>query len=1623
MNIDLRDKTKTAWFMDSSATSNDGFSDPENVSDDGSDISNSNSNKTISETTNSSTTDSSKSADVSTDSSTQDSSYIPPVYIMDNIRYDGYYHFKIYPPGTEVNEWFNAPKDKTVLPLEIGWGLFTDQPESEHNAWIKGVQRFQKTIRVKTTYDSIHKYINDIKLKFELDDAKFPESKSLIMPQISSVLKLLEEMKINDPSKCNDEYLANLHKLGIMELPTLKNQFKYAWLSTKFNLNNSLDKQIYSAKEVLGSYIIPVLDLGDQMCKTFFTSIDAVYEEIRRVCAEAIEIWNQVVKAFNTSIEAVQSGYNATISGIKKASKATAKGLTDAASAVAQASSYVIKKRRMLWRKFMNVCKKLCKRFGDWIINYLYIGLAAKAIGDVFKKLFTFHSKDTKSWRPFFNKLKLLLSKGFNQFNSAVIPAFKKMLKPLVVALAGYLGALSASLCADKAKKELDQKRVLEINDSSTSTLEDYNKKLKENNITNIEASKSVIIRKASNLEDGLSMSFNQEKTISEMKASLKEQPSELSKTSISPFLSLINSNNADDSSSFDTSSVNLLDSSFPCKVSMCDDYKPTDTSIIDYNKNAYLEPETYIIELDKELSYDFKKDLSNFKVGDKIGDLINCPIKAIRDSSIVEIGQNYLICDYVKADNFNDLEETDENKIGSFTTDYMNNILSSLNDTKQIDDITNNFKKQYNIENFIINYISYFRYADLASYTRKYSKSNINDLSANEFIKIYEDKADKFFKTFQNKIKKIAGKDNVYSKANSGKIITLKNEIDECKSNFINNILKLYKLNPGNIKFCSKGRIADYSLYDMYITYLNDIDYDENNPYVVKLVSLLNEFIGKRQRIEINVNNVDSLIISFNELCDKTIKKYWTIEKSSYFKELKSLYVSDKETFISTSIYDNVLNYLKKLTNCSITKEYTISIDNTGDINKILEEQSKKSEDSSYDKEQFVLLNDLKKIACRFTSILEIERSMSSYEYVNSAEIISALSIENASEYYEGKEYTQDELGLFGLENILADYLKTLREETEYESKKLSELAKSCIDEYDNINNDDAFNDFREVAWPTPSIVYRNNKKCDFYYLTSNNVQPSKDDLKNVENEIAGDINKDVPENSYYDPSSSTDMTSLKYWLRYMCVATAIHCLMPGYWSTGLIVKGIPIMLPVIYIPACVIKTKRVILVIGFGVCGISISPMLLFCNVSGIKMSLLPVVNSKIESFIDSIKEMLNNPVKKISEYCEDAINSLDLQIKAEHKKIADINFQISEIGRMPKPTFGIYKLHLALGEDATFKRMYFSNDRFNSYDSISDFNENWSQSDIVTANDIDISSSIEKSIEEMSKIEFNLYSEEDKRYEQYQLQKSMETAPARSNGGGSSSNNNDYSSGDDEESMMNPNYVPTGKHYKLRAVKRGGGYGAGGYGPSVTTASGQTLIFDDKFKLFTRFARSWEGGFAFIPGDTGGPTWSGITWNTWCGWHKKHNVHNRYNTWQEFKDGGITDQEWINIIGGDFWNASNIDKIDDAYIAAICGRNRMHSGRAKTVLLLNTSYGDSKSMIKVSMSAINTINNMSHQEIVNLYRKLYNNYYYFLEHAKGGFAKYPGWKRMLEDGLSVYGRLGLNTAPIKYIKLGQV
>ena len=61
---------------------------------------------------------------------------------------------------------------------------------------------------------------------------------------------------------------------------------------------------------------------------------------------------------------------------------------------------------------------------------------------------------------------------------------------------------------------------------------------------------------------------------------------------------------------------------------------------------------------------------------------------------------------------------------------------------------------------------------------------------------------------------------------ARAGKILSLKKDVDEFKNKHLRKILKYYNDNPGSIKFCSKGRIEDFLLYDLYSEYM---DTDEN--------------------------------------------------------------------------------------------------------------------------------------------------------------------------------------------------------------------------------------------------------------------------------------------------------------------------------------------------------------------------------------------------------------------------------------------------------------------------------------------------------------------------------------------------------------------------------------------------------------------------------------------------------------------------------------------------------------------------------------------------------------------------------------------------------------------------
>ena len=61
------------------------------------------------------------------------------VFIIDNKREDGYYHYRRYAPGTELDKNGNL-KNKSDYIIGRGWSLCSKQDDENRESWIKGLK-------------------------------------------------------------------------------------------------------------------------------------------------------------------------------------------------------------------------------------------------------------------------------------------------------------------------------------------------------------------------------------------------------------------------------------------------------------------------------------------------------------------------------------------------------------------------------------------------------------------------------------------------------------------------------------------------------------------------------------------------------------------------------------------------------------------------------------------------------------------------------------------------------------------------------------------------------------------------------------------------------------------------------------------------------------------------------------------------------------------------------------------------------------------------------------------------------------------------------------------------------------------------------------------------------------------------------------------------------------------------------------------------------------------------------------------------------------------------------------------------------------------------------------------
>ena len=199
---------------------------------------------------------------------------------------------------------------------------------------------------------------------------------------------------------------------------------------------------------------------------------------------------------------------------------------------------------------------------------------------------------------------------------------------------------------------------------------------------------------------------------------------------------------------------------------------------------------------------------------------------------------------------------------------------------------------------------------------------------------------------------------------------------------------------------------------------------------------------------------------------------------------------------------------------------------------------------------------------------------------------------------------------------------------------------------------------DLKEVQWPQGSIIYKNNEPYMYYKFNNvnNDLEVTYD---NADEDFSGTTNVEIG--------------NIKYWKKYCSLATLLSL---PYLSTGLILIGAPIPLPIIYIPIVVINTKGLIMVIGLGICGIAIYPMTLFVNTSSEYATIIIATMMVLDALKQSFEEELNDKNESIVVIANQLIKELENENKDLESQIIEINNQMDDIKNMSKPDYGVLK-----------------------------------------------------------------------------------------------------------------------------------------------------------------------------------------------------------------------------------------------------------------------------------------------------------------------------------------------------------
>lgn len=604
----------------------------------------------------------------------------------------------------------------------------------------------------------------------------------------------------------------------------------------------------------------------------------------------------------------------------------------------------------------------------------------------------------------------------------------------------------------------------------------------------------------------------------------------------------------------------------------------------------------------------------------------------------------------------------------------------------KAIEDISKILKDNANCILFIKDYILRFRFADISSHTKNtesYIEGKAKLDTTENIHKKYTKDAEKIIKDYEDEVKRICDKDNVQTCCENDQLMKLKEDLDNAKKLAFDKILKQYD-NIDSYSY-TNGVPSDFMLYTFYLSYItsDEFVYDTENPYIVELFDKIITYLNVRSKIELNKTNIEALIIDFNKLCDANIKKYWDKSKKDYFSEIKSIFQFDFYTTSSNelieakindekrvTLYSKVLDYLKVLTKYvePLSAEEKYADANPNDIINLGTDT-----ETSAEKENKEKLKQLKRIALTFVALKRIESETNTTyfkEYIDETNLNDALTLKNST---SSTKMTIDEIATSTTyknsknKEIVKKYTGMLEGVTRKEAKELRELSDKAIQWYkensERIDSGSLFYEQREINWAPATKINKDDTPHDFFFLEES-VDISPDGTNNTNNQSSNsnDILKDY---EYTEDSLRTKygIDDIRYWLRYCTVATLVNCMLPMYWSTGLLIAGAPMKLPIIFIPI-IVFSSRVILVLGIGLCGICPMPMIILMNVSDIPGFAIPILNVVVDTLKGVSAMVMNLGKKSVKELIKVAIQKEDDNINKINEEIKSIETNITNL-----------------------------------------------------------------------------------------------------------------------------------------------------------------------------------------------------------------------------------------------------------------------------------------------------------------------------------------------------------------------